>query len=93
MSFLLYVNVSRILSWPPKFDVTDSLGCPPRGVAYHSRSILETASRFLVGNRGNREAEVILTAFSSLLLSKFLLSLLFSFVLLVLYSFIRHFVL
>ena len=53
-------------------------------MAYHSGSTLETASRFLAGNI---EAELIPTAFSSLLLSMFLLSLLFSFVLLlVLYS-------
>ena len=43
-------------------------------MAYHSGSTLETASRFLAGNI---EAELIPTAFSSLLLSLFLLSLLF----------------
>ena len=56
-------------------------------MAYHLGSTLGTASCFIAGNK---EAELILTAFfSSPLLSSFLLSLLFSFVLLVFYSSMR----
>ena len=55
-------------------------------MAYRSGSTLETASCFLAGNI---EAELIPTAFSSLLLSTFLLLLLFSCILLVLYFSIR----
>ena len=38
----------------PTFDVTNSLGFPPRLVAYQLGSILETASRFLAGTVRSR---------------------------------------
>ena len=64
VSFLLYVNVSWIRSWSilafKPLTLPTSWGFLPRWVGCHSAFILETASRFLAGNR---EAELIPTDF------------------------------
>ena len=60
----------------PAFGDTSSLGYPLRWVPYHpSGSILVITSCFLAGNR---EAELKLTTFSSLVLFSVFLSLFFS---------------
>ena len=62
----------------PPFDDTASLGSPPRQVGYPPGSLVSpwmTASHFLAGNR---EAQLKLTTFSSLLLFCDFLSFLFS---------------
>ena len=88
MLFLFYVNVSG-MSLPSRLPSQPLMMSAPWVLFRVKWSIplvplWMTASRFLAGNI---EAELIPTAFSSLLLSTFLLSLLFSCVLLVLRAF------
>ena len=71
-------NAPAVSLVPPAFDVTGSLGSPPRLVVYPPGSmvtLLVTDSRFLARNR---EAELKLLTFSSLLLFLVFLSFPFS---------------
>ena len=71
----MYLECSRGLACLTSLDDTGSLGSPPRRVVYSPGSTLGDCLLFLAGNR---EAELKLTTFSSLLLFRIFLSFLFS---------------